>query len=133
MQPMATAAVQARDEGSGVFGFVTALVTLYFTAAMMTQFNEALAVYVGPSMAVIIGTIMVLMFQSKRNVAAFESGGSYTTFERSVVARAATGERIEVPDSTTESRFGLRSMMMVYLIYVMLIGSAELLGVGLLL
>ncbi len=57
MQPMATAAVQARDEGSGVFGFVTALVTLYFTAAMMTQFNEALAVYVGPSMAVIIGTI----------------------------------------------------------------------------
>ena len=132
MQPMATAAVQARDEGSGVFGFVTALVTLYFTAAMMSQFNEALAVYVGPSMAVIIGTVLVLVFQSKRNVASFEQGGTYTTLERSVLERTPTGERVEIPDLSNESRFGFRSMMLVYLVYVVLVGSVEILGAGLL-
>lgn len=131
MQPVAAAASQARDEGTGAFGFITALVTLYFTAAMMSEFNEALAVYVGPSLAVIIGTMVVLVFQQRRNIAAFEQGGSYTTLERSILQFSPTGERIEVPDKESESRFGFRSMLTVYLIYVMLIGTAEILGVGL--
>ena len=75
--------------------------------------------------------MVVLVFQQRRNIASFEQGGSYTTLERSLLEFSPTGERIEVPDKGSESRFGFRSMLTVYLIYVMLIGTAEILGVGL--
>ena len=65
-------------------------------------------------------------------MASFEQGGTYTTLERSVLERSPTGERVEVPDLSTESRFGIRSMMLVYLVYAMLVGSVEILGAGLL-
>ena len=35
MHPAEAATMKARNEGSGLFGFLTALVTLYYTSVMM--------------------------------------------------------------------------------------------------
>ena len=42
------------------------------------------------------------------------------------------GQRVEVPTDEGEGRFNLRSMAFVYLIYVILVGTTEIVGVGLL-
>ena len=52
--------------------------------------------------------------------------------EQTVTTLTDNGERVEVPVEQSESRFNIRSMMFVYLIYAVLVGSTEILGVGLL-
>ena len=132
MNPAAAATMKARNEGSGVFGFLTALVTLYYTSVMMENLEVALGSYVGPSMAIILVTIFALVYQQRRSVKEFEQGGNYTTLEQTVTELLPDGNRIEIPNNDGEGRFNFRSMAFVYLIYVILIGATEIVGVGLL-
>ena len=132
MHPAAAATMKARNEGSGLFGFLTALVTLYYSSVMMENLEVALGAYVGPSMAIILVTIFALFYQQRRSVKEFEQGGNYTMLEQTVTTLTENGERIEVPAEQGEGRFNVRSMMFVYLIYAVLVGSTEILGVGLL-
>jgi len=132
MHPVAASTLKARNEGSGLFGFLTALVTLYYTSVMMGNFETALGVYVGPSMAVILVTIFALFYQQRRSVKEFEQGGNYTTLEQTVTMLTPEGQRVEIPTEDGEGRFNVRSMLFVYLIYAVLMGSTEILGLGLL-
>lgn len=132
MHPAAAATMKARNEGSGLFGFLTALVTLYYTSVMMQNLEVALGTYVGPSMAIIIVTVVALIYQQRRSVKEFEQGGNYTMLEQTVTKLTENGDRVEVPVEQGESRFNVRSMLFVYLIYAVLVGSTEILGVGLL-
>ena len=132
MNPAAAATMKARNEGSGLFGFLTALVTLYYTSVMMENLEVALGDYVGPSMAIILVTIFALFYQQRCSVKEFEQGGNYTTLEQTVTKLMPDGQRVEVPTDEGEGRFNLRSMAFVYLIYVILVGTTEIVGVGLL-
>ena len=132
MNPAAAATMKDRNEGSGLFGFLTALVTLYYTSVMMENLEVALGAYVGPSMAIILVTIFALFYQQRRSVKEFEQGGNYTKLEQTVTELLPNGNRVEVPSSEGEGRFNIRSMAFVYLIYVFLIGTTEIIGVGLL-
>ena len=106
--------------------------TLYYTSVMMENLEVALGAYVGPSMAIILVTIFALFYQQRRSVKEFEQGGNYTMLEQTVTKLTDSGERVEVPVEQGEGRFNVRSMMFVYLIYAVLVGSTEILGVGLL-
>ena len=87
--------MKARNEGSGLFGFLTALVTLYYTSVMMENLEVALGAYVGPSMAIILVTIFALFYQQRRSVKEFEQGGNYTMLEQTVTTLTDSGERVE--------------------------------------
>ena len=132
MNPAAAATMKARNEGSGLFGFLTALVTLYYTSVMMENLEVALGSYVGPSMAIILVTVFALFYQQRRSVKEFEQGGDYTTLEQTVTTLLPDGQRVEIPTDSGEGRFNIRSMAFVYLLYVILVGTTEILGVGLL-
>ena len=99
---------------------------------MMDNLEVALGAYVGPSMAIILVTIFALFYQQRRSVKEFEQGGNYTKLEQTVTELLPNGNRVEVPSSEGEGRFNIRSMAFVYLIYVFLIGTTEIIGVGLL-
>ena len=125
MHPAAAATMKARNEGSGLFGFLTALVTLYYTSVMMENLEVALGAYVGPSMAIILVTIFALFYQQRRSVKEFEQGGNYTMLEQTVTTLTDNGERVEIPVEQGEGRFNVRSMMFVYLIYAVLVGPLK--------
>ena len=65
--PAAAATMKARNEGSGLFGF------LRFGDPLLHlchdgELEVALGAYVGPSMAIILVTIFALFYQQRRSV-----------------------------------------------------------------
>jgi uncharacterized membrane protein YhiD involved in acid resistance len=102
---------------------LTALLGLWFSAAMWIEFNDALGGFFGPSMGVIIGTVVFLLYQTKKNEREFTQGSSYTTSETTSMYRDETG-RMQQVESDTE--LGRNPVVFVAALYGAIILLSEL-------
>jgi uncharacterized membrane protein YhiD involved in acid resistance len=112
-----------QHRGKGMIAGLTALLGLWFSAAMWIEFNDALGGFFGPSMGVIIGTVVFLLYQTKKNEREFTHGSSYTTSETTSMYRDETG-RMQQVESDTE--LGRNPVVFVAALYGAIILLSEL-------
>ena len=112
-----------QHRGKGMIAGLTALLGLWFSAAMWIEFNDALGGFFGPSMGVIIGTVVFLLYQTKKNEREFTQGSSYTTSETTSMYRDESG-RMQQVESDTE--LGRNPVVFVAALYGAIILLSEL-------
>lgn len=116
--------LSSQKSGKGLISMLTAGLSLYFTAAMWTEFNSALSGFLGPSLGVITGTLVFLVFQSsKKNQKEFTQGGNYITSEATTIVRDENGQLRQV-ESLVEK--GRNPAFFIGFIYLMIVIMSEL-------